>query len=148
MLIAQGQQLDHAQIAALIPHGDSMCLLDEVATWDAEQIHCRSHEFSRNSNPLLDEHDRLATVLLIEYGAQAAAVHAALLQSNLGEKRPAYIGAVKDVEFYATFVDNSLALEIHAQCLLSSSQGAIYELTVGQGTTSLMRGRLVLSQPE
>jgi predicted hotdog family 3-hydroxylacyl-ACP dehydratase len=140
--------MDRAQIAALIPHGDSMCLLDEVVAWDTEQIHCRSYQFASTANPLLDENGQLATVLLIEYGAQAAAVHAALLQSNLGEKRPAYIGAVKDVEFYATIADNSLSLDVHAQCLLSSSQGAIYELEAQQGHTTLVRGRLILSQPE
>lgn len=140
--------MDHAQIAELIPHGDSMCLLDEVIAWDTKQIHCRSHRFAQAANPLVDDDGQLATVLLIEYGAQAAAVHAALSQSNLGEKRPAYIGAVKDVEFYATIVDNSLALDVYAQCLLSSSQGAIYELVAQQGHTALVRGRLILSQPE
>lgn len=140
--------MDHAHIAALIPHGDSMCLLDEVVAWDAGQIHCRSNPFTRPTNPLLDDNDQLATVLLIEYGAQAAAVHAALLQSNLGGKRPAYIGAVKDVEFYATIVDNSLTLDVYAQCLLSSSQGAIYEWVAQQEHTALIRGRLILSQPE
>jgi predicted hotdog family 3-hydroxylacyl-ACP dehydratase len=140
--------MDRAQIAALIPHGDSMCLLDEVVAWDAKQIHCRSSQFASATNPLLDADGQLATVLLIEYGAQAAAVHAALIQSNLGEKRPAYIGAVKDVEFYTAIADNSLALDVHAQCLLSSSQGAIYELVVQQAHTALLRGRLILSQPE
>ncbi len=140
--------MDRTQIAALIPHGDSMCLLDEVVSWDTAQIHCRSYQLANSANPLLDEHGLLASVLLLEYGAQAAAVHAALLQSNLGEKRPAYIGAVKDVEFYATIADNSLTLDVHAQCLLSSSQGAIYELVAQQANTALVRGRLILSQPE
>lgn len=143
--------MDRAQIAALIPHGESMCMLDEVISWDEQQIHCRSHShshsFASSTNPLF-ENDQLDTVLLLEYGAQAAAVHAGLLQSRLGEMRPAYIGAVKDVEFLAAIADNSLALDVHAQCLLSSSQGAIYELVAQQAGNTLLRGRLILSQPE
>jgi predicted hotdog family 3-hydroxylacyl-ACP dehydratase len=30
--------LDHAWIAAHIPHSGSMCLLDQVVEWDAERI--------------------------------------------------------------------------------------------------------------
>ena len=33
--------LDHAWIPAHIPHSGSMCLLDEVAEWDAERKHQR-----------------------------------------------------------------------------------------------------------
>lgn len=139
--------MDRTQIAALIPHGDSMCLLDEVIAWDERQIHCRSHHFASATNPLF-EGGQLDTVLLLEYGAQAAAVHAGLLQSRLGESRPAYIGAVKDVELLAAIADNSRALDLYAQCLLSSSQGAIYELVAQQAGNTLLRGRLILSQPE
>lgn len=136
-----------AQIAALIPHGDSMCLLDEVVAWDENQIHCRSQLLASEGNPLW-EGGQLECVLLLEYGAQAAAVHAGLLQSRLGEQRPAYIGAVKDVELLAAIADNSSALDLHAQCLLSSSQGAIYELIAQQAGKILLRGRLILNQPE
>lgn len=139
--------MDRTQIAALIPHGNSMCLLDQVVAWDSSRIHCRSQQFATEENPLF-ENNQLASVLLIEYGAQAAAVHAALLQSSLGEARPAYIGAVKDVELLSAMVDNSRALDLHAHCLLSSSQGAIYELEASQAGHSLLRGRLILSQPE
>lgn len=138
--------MDRGRIAALIPHGDSMCMLDEIIAWDETRIHGRSHTFAADTNPLF-ENGQLDSVLLIEYGAQAAAVHAALLQSKLGEARPAYIGAVKDVELFTAMADNSTALDLHLQCLLSSSQGAIYELVAQQADTLLLRGRLILSQP-
>lgn len=138
--------MDRARIAALIPHGDAMCMLDEIIAWDETRIHGRSHNVATSTNPLF-ENGRLDTVLLLEYGAQAAAVHSALLHSKLGESRPAYIGAVKDVELFAAMADNSTALDLHLQCLLSSSQGAIYELLAQQADTTLLRGRLILSQP-
>ena len=138
--------MDRARIAALIPHGDAMCMLDEIIAWDETGLHGRSHTFATGANPLF-ENGQLDTVLLIEYGAQAAAVHAALLHSTLGESRPAYIGAIKDVELFTTMADNSTALDLHLQCLLSSNQGAIYELLAQQAGLTLLRGRLILSQP-
>lgn len=138
--------MDRSRIAELIPHGDSMCMLDEIIAWDAANIHGRSYQFAGNGNPLF-ENGQLDTVLLIEYGAQAAAVHAALMHSQLGEARPAYIGAVKNIELFTAMADNSTALDLHLHCLLSSSQGAIYEVVAQQAETLLLRGRLILSQP-
>lgn len=139
--------MDRARIAALIPHGESMCMLDEVIAWNDESIHCRSTNFANDNNPLFEQ-GQLNSVLLIEYGAQAAAVHAALLQSQLGVTRPAYIGAVKDIELLTAMADNSAPIDLHAYCLLNSSQGAIYELVAQQADQTLLRGRLILNQPE
>ncbi|ACE83630.1 hypothetical protein [Cellvibrio japonicus] len=139
--------MNRQQIAQLIPHGDAMCMLDEVVAWNSEHIHCRSYLVNMTANPLC-EHGQLDTVLLIEYGAQAAAVHAALVQSHLGEMRPAYIGAVKDIELLGAISDNSTPLELHAQCLLNNRQGAIYELLATQADIPLLRGRLLLNQPQ
>ncbi len=140
------QQLNRQEIAALIPHGHAMCLLDEVVHWDAEHIHCRSSHFAGSHNPLF-EAGQLESVLLIEYAAQAAAIHAGLLQSQLGKARPAYIGAVKNIELLKPLSDNQLALEVVAQCLLSSSNGAIYDVVVSQENCPVMQGRLILNQP-
>lgn len=138
--------LTREQIAALIPHGEAMCMLDEVVMWDADQIRCRSSHFAHSDNPLFEE-GQLHTVLLLEYAAQAAAVHAALLQSSLGERRPAYIGAVKSVEILKPVSDNRCAIDIEAHCLLNNSSGAIYEVLAQQQGDLLLRGRLILNQP-
>ena len=139
--------LTRREIVDLIPHGESMCMLDEVVSWDSEHIHCRSTDFARASNPLFEK-DQLHSVMLIEYAAQAAAVHAALLHSKLGESRPAYLGAVKSVELLESAVDNNTPIDIDAHCLLNSSSGAIYEVLAQQGQQPVMRGRLVLNQPQ
>ena len=141
--------LNRDQIAALLPHGKTMCMLDEVVSWDAEKIHCRSNNFTSN-NPLF-ENGELETVILIEYAAQAAGVHAALLQpvsplDEKGQSRPAYIGAVKNVELLKPVSDNGTAVELTAHCLLNNSTGAIYDVIAQQQDVILMRGRLVLNQ--
>ncbi len=138
--------LNRDQIAALLPHGNAMCMLDEVVSWDVEQIHCRSHHFARDNNPLL-ENGQLEIVILIEFAAQTAGVHAALLHPlQEGVPLPAYIGAVKNVELLKPVSDNAGAIELKAHCLLNNSSGAIYDVIAQQQDAILMRGRLILNQ--
>ena len=44
--------IDRATIAHLIPHAGSMCLLDEVLSWDEDTISCRSMQHRGPDNPL------------------------------------------------------------------------------------------------
>jgi predicted hotdog family 3-hydroxylacyl-ACP dehydratase len=138
--------LNRDQIMAMIPHGNSMCMLSSVESWNNDSIHCSSKYFACNENPLF-EMNATNSVLFIEYAAQAAAVHASLLQSQLGEARPAYIGAVKQIELLASVRDLQSAIDIKATCLLNDRSGAIYEFEVNQGSLALLRGRLILNQP-
>ena len=40
------------EIAALIPHAGTMCLLDEVLRWDDASIRCRSARYRAEDNPM------------------------------------------------------------------------------------------------
>ncbi|SCC92600.1 putative 3-hydroxylacyl-(Acyl carrier protein) dehydratase-like protein [Thiomonas sp. X19] len=73
--------LDHAWIAAHIPHQGSMCLLDAVLRWDAQHIVCSATSHRDASNPLR-QFDRLGAACGIEYAAQAMAVHGALVAEH------------------------------------------------------------------
>ena len=44
--------LDHEWIEQHIPHKGRMCLLDEVLSWDATRIRCRSSSHRARDNPL------------------------------------------------------------------------------------------------
>jgi predicted hotdog family 3-hydroxylacyl-ACP dehydratase len=138
--------LNREQISALIPHGPSMCMLDEVLSYDNDYILCKTLHFARAQNPLYEVNPS-NSVLFIEYAAQAAAVHAAITQSSLGKSRIAYLGAVKHVELLRMVSDNATPIEINARCLLNESKGAIYEIIVCQHSLVLISGRLVLNQP-
>lgn len=70
--------MDRNDICGLIPHSGNMCLLDKVMSWDEEKIHCCALSHRDPDNPLRRD-GHLSTVNLIEYGAQAMAVHGALL---------------------------------------------------------------------
>ena len=70
--------LDRQWIERHIPHQGTMCLLDEVLTWNTQRVQCRSSTHRNRANPLR-AHDRLGAVCGIEYAAQAMAVHGALI---------------------------------------------------------------------
>ncbi len=78
--------LDHAGIAARIPHQGAMCLLDAVVDWSETAISCRAVSHADPANPLRAD-GRLGAAAGIEYAAQAMAVHGALLAA--ASERPA-----------------------------------------------------------
>lgn len=139
-------QLSYDEIAALLPHGKAMCLINEVIAWSDGHIHCRSNRLGDSANPLCDSGE-LHTVLLIEYAAQAAGIHSALLNVGNRQNAAAYIGSVKDIEILQPHTDNGLLLDIHGECLMNNASGAIYTIAVQQQEKPLLRGRLILSLP-
>src|SRR5579864_9625666 len=73
--------LDRHWIEQHIPHEGRVCLLDEVLSWDARHIRCRSATHRTADNPLR-AHGRLGAACGIEYAAQAMAVHGALVAAS------------------------------------------------------------------
>lgn len=74
------QQLGSAWIREHIPHQGRMCLLEQVLFWDRQELRCRSGSHRAADHPLR-AHGRLGSACLIEYAAQAVAIHGALLQT-------------------------------------------------------------------
>ena len=71
------QTLDHAGIAARVPHSGSMCLLDRLRSWSTGHIECSAVSHREVANPLRTP-EGLLSVNGIEYAAQAMALHASL----------------------------------------------------------------------
>jgi predicted hotdog family 3-hydroxylacyl-ACP dehydratase len=94
------QTLDHAGIAARIPHSGSMCLLDRLLKWDTLHIECSAQSHQDFDNPL-----RTAAGLLsahaIEYAAQAMALHG-VLSSSASASSSANDGAAPQAGFLAS----------------------------------------------
>jgi predicted hotdog family 3-hydroxylacyl-ACP dehydratase len=159
--------MDRTAIARLIPHGDSMCMLDELISWDRDRVSCLSRSHHRNDNPLVEE-GRLHCACLLEFCAQAAALHGALLHNieqnkeQNGEQsgklqsgelphgertaaRLAYVGAVKNLELLCDYVDVAAStLAIEARCVVNNSSGSIYLIEARAQQQLLLRGRVVL----
>jgi predicted hotdog family 3-hydroxylacyl-ACP dehydratase len=139
--------LDRAAIAALIPHSGNMCLLNRVQHWDQEHIEAVASDVHSVDNPLR-ENGELHAVVLVEYAAQAAAAHAALTGSRIGGERAAYIGSIKAMTIHEPTVSlKDDELYCNAHCMLNDTGGAIYKLTVSSQHRTLIEARLVLILP-
>lgn len=135
--------LDHAAIAARIPHAGRMCLLHEAIAWDADSIDCRAVSHRDPTNPLR-ANGRLAAVHGIEYAAQAMALHGALLGGDgAPASRPGYIGAVRAVELHAARLDDVREdLDIRAERLAGDADHVLYAFAVRAGGRRLAEGRV------
>lgn len=136
--------IGRVEIERLIPHSGSMCLLDSVLQWDDDSITCSTASHRREDNPFYTN-EELDSVALVEYGAQAAAVHAGLIQQGMGEGGTAYIGAVKNLQIHEATVDTAIdSLKIEARCILNNIDGAIYQIDCGATDRTIITARVVL----
>ncbi len=147
--------MDAAAIAAAVPHAGAMCLLDGVLSCSAAAIECVAQRPLRSDNPLL-ERGRLHAMALLEYGAQAAAVHAAMAGGSAAPARggaatagrPAYLAAVKDLAVAGDWLDAEVAaLTVRACCVSAGAGGAIYRVSVEALGVVQLSARITLAQP-
>ena len=137
------EPLDHAAIAARVPHAGNMCLLHEVVTWNVESIECRARSHRDPANPLRSR-DRLAALHGIEYAAQAMALHGALLGGDgAPASRPGYIGAVRAIELHVARLDDIAGdLTVRADRLVGDTSHVLYSFTIRAGERVLVDGRI------
>ena len=135
----------HAQILALIPHAGSMCLIDRAASWSDTEILCEADNHRDPAHPLRRT-GRLSALHLIEYGAQAAAIHGALLAPDSAQaNRAGMLIAVRDCELFVDYLhDLPHSLQIHARQEAKSSNALIYSFDVSHGGQPLGRGRMTI----
>lgn len=133
----------------LIPHQGTMCLLDAVVSWSAASIHAISAGHNRADHPLLGKHG-LHAVHLVEYGAQAMAIHGALLARDAGVLAPRQgrLVSVRDVTLSVEYVDGFDGhLDVHAECLYADDAGAQYVFRVEHHGRVLASGRAAVIHP-
>jgi predicted hotdog family 3-hydroxylacyl-ACP dehydratase len=140
--------LDRAQLSALIPHAGSMCLLDSVLEWTAEWIQCETLTHRDPANPLR-RRNALAALHLAEYGAQAMAIHGALVQGALGSQagpQSGMLGALRDIKLHIARIDDmAQPLSVTATRRLARPDGLIYDFVVAlrdSPTRALCEGRI------
>jgi len=146
--------LDHEWIEQHIPHKGRMCLLDEVLSWDAAHIRCRSSSHRAADNPLR-AHGRLGAACGIEYAAQAMAVHGALvaasaplastvstsIRSSIGEA-VGYLASVRNVVLHVTRLDDLESdLIAAAERITGDGRTVLYEFSVWGAVRLLLSGR-------
>src|SRR5690348_18494370 len=119
--------LERSGWADLIPHKGKMCLLDAVLAHDARCIHAISATHASPDNPLRAD-GRLHAVAMCEYGAQAMAVHGALLARERGGRaQPGYLVSLREVELRIEYIEDLPgALDVFAEQLLDAGGGLQY----------------------
>lgn len=133
-------------LEALVPHAGSMCLLDAVESWDEAGIVCRSASHRRAGHPLR-RNRALSCVHLLEYAAQATAVHGSLLAGADGGAMK-YLGAVRDCDFHVQTLEGIVdELRIEAQRLMVMGENVLYRFRVAAHGRLLAEGRLSVVAP-
>lgn len=134
--------LDHAGIAARIPHGGRMCLLDALLSWSADGIRCSTTSHRDPEHPLRHG-GALPAPVAIEYAAQAMALHGTLCADAGAAPRAGFLAAVRGVRLQVPRLDTvEGALIVSARRLAGDSGQALYAFALhDERATLLVEGR-------
>lgn len=134
--------IQHDEICSLIPHSEDMCLLDSVEFWDDDKIICLSNSHLLENNPLRRD-EKLSSIHVLEYAAQAMAVHGGLHDREQGKQMTeGYLAALRNVNVNLCELDCLKSkLHIEANKILSQGGNMIYTFTVSSEEVQLASGR-------
>lgn len=140
--------LDRADIVGLLPHTGRMCLLDRVLHWDERSIRCATASHRDADNPLRDV-SGLATLAGIEYAAQAAAVHGALLNgvrsSDGAVPRSGVLAALKNVTVTRPWLHEvTEEIVVETNLLHSDPAGGVFAFAAFAGAERVLSGQFTL----
>jgi predicted hotdog family 3-hydroxylacyl-ACP dehydratase len=140
------QRIDRAGILRLIAQQGLACLLEEVLEWDEQRLLARGVDPRAASHPLR-AHGRLGSALALEYAAQAACAHGALLGATApssGGAAVTLLASARSVLLDTTRLDIATdPLLIEVRPLHATAAGALYEFRVPPDAP-VARGRLGL----
>jgi len=124
-----------------IPHQGDMCLLQQVIEWDAETIVCQADSHRRGDNPLMAD-GRIGIANVIEYAAQAMAMHGALRAGTDAPPKAGFLASVRDVRWYRPRLDDiGETLIIRATRLSGNGVTVLYQFDIHAGAP-LASGRI------
>ena len=135
-------KLTHADIAALIPHSGTMCLLAQLEAWDLQHIVCTATNHRDTGHPLRTRRGLLAPTA-IEYAAQAMALHGALLaMPSLDTPRVGYLVSIRSTTLHAARLDDiSADLLVEVRRITAGANNILYEFNVSASGRLLLDGR-------
>ena len=133
--------IDRNAIAARIPHQGDMCLLHAVTSWSEQEIVCQAISHKQTANPLRAD-GRLGIATVIEYAAQAMAMHGALIHNATAAPKAGLLASARDIHWYRARLDDvDLPLTIHATRLVGSEVTVLYQFEIHAGEL-LASGRI------
>lgn len=135
--------LDRAWLLAHLPHQGPMNLLDAVLAWDASTVRAIASNHRSPEHPLRRQ-GALPATAGIEYGAQAAAAHGALLAR--GPSGAGMIASVRGVVFHRARLDDlPRPLEVFAEQLGAAAAGVLYRFEVASAGRCVVEGRVTVA---
>ena len=134
--------LNHAEIAARIPHAGKMCLLDSMQRVSETDIVCSALSHQSPDNPLRS-HGRLGAAVAVEYAAQAMALHGSILNADLDvpAKGGRLINLRQLILHCARFDDLASPLTVRATRLMGDVANVIYSFEVSADGQLIASGR-------
>jgi len=142
-----GSRVDEAGLRQLVPHQGAMCLLHSVESWSDTGLRATAISHRDAAHPLRSG-NHLRWPAIIEYAAQAAAVHGGLrwAQSTGGHRpRPGFIASVRAVRATVEHLEalpSPLVLDVERQAGEGSTAG--YAFTASAAGRAVATGRLTV----
>lgn len=131
-------------IDTLLPHAGRMRLIDRVVSYDEQSIICESGSHRAPDHPLA-EAGVLSIICGLEYGAQAMAIHGALLAASGSpgaRRRHGFLVAASDLQWSAARLDECAApLVIKAVSEFCSDNQVSYRFEISASSTTVLGGR-------
>jgi predicted hotdog family 3-hydroxylacyl-ACP dehydratase len=129
-------------LANLVPHAGTMCLLECVVAHSAQGIQCATRTHTDPAHPLRRD-GRLSALHLVEYAAQAMAAHGAL--SSGGTQR-GMLASVREIRLHVERIDDiGSELVVDATRLLAQTNGSLYDFHVHANGMLLCEGRIAIA---
>ena len=135
--------LSAADIAALVPHAGSMCLLEGVRDWNDTHLAAFTTKHRAADNPLRHA-GRLGAACGTEIAAQGMALHGALLaqQAPGAAPRAGFLVSMRDVTLHVTQLDTiNTPLDIFIERLSGDANSVLYGFRLEAAGQALVTGR-------
>ncbi|HVE88372.1 MAG TPA: 3-hydroxylacyl-ACP dehydratase [Burkholderiaceae bacterium] len=138
-------------IEVLLPHAGRMRLIDRIMSYDEHEIVCESDSHRAADHPLA-EAGMVSIVCGLEYGAQAMAIHGALLARGDSDApvRHGYLVAASDLRWSVERLDQCAApIVIKAVSEFRADNQVAYRFEISASGAALLTGRasVVLHAP-
>lgn len=144
------QVLDHAGIAARIPHSGAMCLLGSVLGWSASEMRCRIVNHADLSHPLRST-SGLLSACAIEYAAQAMALHGAVSGPPRTTPRRGVLASARGVRLFVPRLDDASGpLDVGVVLVAGDHDRALYRFELRDAAGRILvdgRASVVLDRP-
>lgn len=140
--------IDTVNLYERLPHAGSMCLVDEVIDWDRDRIRCGAASHRLADNPLRVA-GRLPAICVLEYAAQAFALHGLLVADESGDRSPdasrVFVALVTSLDLHAEFLDGRDGmLLIDGGIAFRQAGSAVYRFEARDATGPIAEGQIGL----